>query len=178
MHPDEFNELIEKQTKPVILDVWATWCMPCRMMEPALRKVEKEYEGRVDVWRINADEAPDLVKHLGVLGVPSLLGYAGGKRVFRKTGAQDAKALHDLFEAALGNQVAPNGLRGLDRLLRAGSGAVFLGMGWLFQFDPILLVIGAVLVFSAFYDRCPVYRALAPRLAAFFKGNQAQQNDA
>lgn len=170
MNTDEFVSRLQAQTLPVIIDIWAPWCGPCRMMEADFKRLSKEYEGRVYVWKINADTEADLMQTLVVRAVPTIIGYAQGKRVFRKTGAQSAKALRGLFEAVLGNQSVPSGLRMQDRLLRLGSGIAVGVLGWVNDYNILLLVIAFVLAFSAVYDRCPVYQAIAPRL---FKGLQS-----
>jgi thioredoxin len=164
MKTDEFVQRLDSQTLPVILDIWAPWCGPCRQMEPHLKRLSKEYEGRVHVWKINADAEPELMQTLAVIGIPTLIGYADGKRVFRKTGSQSGKALQGLFEAVLGNQPVPSGIRPFDRLLRLGSGIAVGVLGWVNGPNYLLLGIALLLAFSAIYDRCPLYQAIAPRV--------------
>lgn len=164
MDTDTFVKRLNDYHLPVIIDISAPWCGPCRQMEPLFKRLSKEYEGRVAVWKINADTEPELMKTLAVMGIPTLIGYAQGKRIFRKTGGQGEKSLRGLFEAVLGNQTVPSGLRPLDRLLRLGSGIAVGLYGWLNGPNYLLLGIAFILAFSAIYDRCPLYRAVAPRL--------------
>jgi thioredoxin len=164
MNTDEFVERLNGYDQPVIIDIWAPWCGPCRQMDPAFKRLSKEYEGRVVVWKINADSEPELMKTLAVMGIPTIIGYANGKRVFRKTGAQGEKGLRGLFEAVLGNQPVPSGIRLFDRLLRLGSSIAVGVLGWLNGPNYLLLGIALILAFSAVYDRCPIYQAIAPRL--------------
>lgn len=164
MNTDEFVKRLNSYNQPVIIDIWAPWCGPCRQMDAAFKRLGKEYEGHVAVWKINSDSEPELMKTLAVMGIPTIIGYANGKRVFRKTGAQSEKNLRGFFEAVLGNQPVPSGLRLFDRLLRLGSGVAVGVLGWLNGPNYLLLGIALILAFSAFYDRCPLYQAIAPRL--------------
>ncbi len=181
MNTDEFVKRLNDYSLPVIIDISAPWCGPCRQMEPLFKRLSKEYEGRVAVWKINADNEPELMKTLAVMGIPTLIGYANGKRVFRKTGAQGEKSLRGLFEAALGNQAVPSGLRPLDRLLRLGSGIAVGVYGWLNGPNVLFLGIALLLAFSAIYDRCPLYQAVAPRflkwLQSVLSGKQSDPTE-
>ena len=69
MKQSAFEFKIRKNQRPVIVEVWAPWCGPCKSMAPYLKKAEQEFAGKVDLWRINADENTDLVKALGVRGI-------------------------------------------------------------------------------------------------------------
>ncbi|NTV35871.1 MAG: DUF2892 domain-containing protein [Anaerolineaceae bacterium] len=170
MDKTEFLKRLEESPRPVMVDLWAAWCGPCRAMEPAFKVAEEKYAGQVDVWKINADESPEVLKHLRVMGIPTVVGFSGGKEIIRRTGVQSVEALDILFQATLNGQssvIVPPAP--IDRLIRAGGGLALLLMGWTSGRSILLMAAGAVLLFSAFYDRCPVYRAIAPRIAEFFQ---------
>ena len=165
MNKHEFDDHLRTNPLPVVVDIWAPWCMPCRMIEPALHQFEKDYVGRVDVWKINADENADLLQSLGVSGIPTLLIFQGDREILRSTGAQPQARLRSLFESALaGEAPAQVGIPFTDRLIRLFLGISVAGISW-FQWHSIpLLILGGAIVFSAVYDRCPIWRAITSRL--------------
>lgn len=136
-------------------------------MEPKLAKLEAEYRGRVAVVRLNADEAPETVRNLGIFSVPTLIVVSGGREIARRTGAQSLQSLASLFEAAEAGTPPPLvSLPPQDRALRMLAGSAVLLIGLLSGPAWPLVGISALLLFSGVYDRCPVWRALSPRLAS------------
>jgi thioredoxin len=170
MKNSEFQKRLNEDPKPVIVDLWAPWCAPCRAMEPAFRQTSQKYIGQVDVLKINADESPEVLKALGVMGIPTVVGFAGGVEILRRTGIQSAEALDIIFDSTL-HQRKPAIIppAPIDRLIRSGVGLAGIALGWFSGQSILLMGIGGVLVFSAFYDRCPIYRAIIPRLATLFQ---------
>ncbi len=170
MNTPEFQKLITENPRALIVDLWAPWCGPCRAMEPAFKQVSQKYAGQVDVVKINADESPDVLKSLGVMGIPTVIGFAAGKEILRRTGMQSAEALDLLFDAAL-NQRKPAIMppAPIDRLTRSIGGLALIILGWVTWQSILIMAVGAVLLFSAFYDRCPIYRAVVPRISAWFQ---------
>ena len=83
----EFEQKILNSTLPVIVDFWAPWCTPCRMVAPILDKIAKEQEGKLVVAKVNTDENPEWAMKFGVQGIPTMLFVAGGKVVHRQVGA-------------------------------------------------------------------------------------------
>lgn len=131
------------------------------MVKPILEKLAMEYAGRVDLWQINADDNQDLLRELKVYGIPTLIVYHDGKETIRQVGAKPASVLQSLFETlATGNTPTQAGLSNLDRFIRFGAGMATAGIGWTTQSSWILFLLGGVLMFSAVYDRCPIWRAL------------------
>lgn len=165
----DFMQRLQASNTPVVVEIWAPWCAPCRQMAPALKRVEMAYAGRIELWRLNADEAASIVQELGVYGIPTLLLYRNGQEITRRTGGQSEAGLTAFFEAALSDApVAAPPLAQMDRWLRLIPGFVLLLLGWLNGPAWILMLVGLVLLFSAIYDRCPIWQALSSRVRARF----------
>ena len=156
-----FFEQLQQNPRPVVVDLWAPWCGPCKLIKPQLEKLAQEYAGRVDLWEINADENPDLLHSLKVYGIPTLISYDHGKEVRRYVGVKRRNELQLLFESlSTGGVPNANGLSSWDRLMRLVVGSIVFGMGWVNHHSWFTLALGGVLMFSAIYDRCPVWKAI------------------
>ena len=81
-----FHDAVEESPVPVLVDFWAPWCGPCRMVEPVVDRLSKEHAGRVKVVKINSDEAPALGERFNVRGIPTLILFDKGQVVDRVTG--------------------------------------------------------------------------------------------
>jgi len=92
-----FEETVLKSTLPVIVDFWAPWCGPCRMVAPVLDKLAKEQAGKLLVTKVNTDENPDWATRYGVQGIPTMLMIANGKIVHRQVGALPEKMLREVI---------------------------------------------------------------------------------
>jgi thioredoxin 2 len=97
----DFAEVAENATMPVLVDMWASWCGPCRMVSPALEQIAKEFAGRVKLVKINVDDAPALSERFTVKAVPTLLILNGSEVVARQAGAAPVPALRQWVERAL-----------------------------------------------------------------------------
>ena len=165
----EFFEKLRQNPRPVVVDLWAPWCGPCHTMAPFLQQAAQKFDNRVDVWKVNVDQSPEIAGELRVMGIPTLVGFAGGEEIVRKTGMQQAETIEVLFNATLKQQkLAILPPTRSDRVLRSGAGLVLAAVG-IAQGLVLPVVVGAVLVFSAFYDRCPVFSAIAPRVMAWLR---------
>jgi thioredoxin 2 len=98
---DDFAEVAEAAQIPVVVDFWASWCGPCRMVSPALQQVAAELAGRVKLVKVNVDEAPKLSERFGVQAVPTLVVLKRGRVVSRQAGAAPAPALREWVSNAL-----------------------------------------------------------------------------
>lgn len=103
----DFADVAEQSGIPVLVDVWAPWCMPCRMVSPALEQLARELTGRLKLVKVNLDEAPQLSQRFEVQAVPTLLLMDGGRVVARHVGAAPAGALRSWLEHGLTDGAAP-----------------------------------------------------------------------
>lgn len=98
---DTFAEIAENATVPVLVDLWAPWCGPCRMVSPALEQVATELAGRLKLVKVNVDNAPRLQQRFGVQAIPTLLILRDGQVAARHTGAAPAAALRAWVDQTL-----------------------------------------------------------------------------
>jgi thioredoxin 2 len=98
---DTFAEIAEAATLPVLVDLWAPWCAPCRLVSPALERLARDLAGRIKLVKVNVDEAPRLVQRFDVRAVPTLLILRNGELAARQAGALLPPALGTWVEQAL-----------------------------------------------------------------------------
>ena len=97
----DFEEVVTASTLPVLLDLWAPWCGPCRIVEPGVERAAGSLAGRLKVVKVNVDEAPRTAERLGVRGIPTLLLLRDGREVARQVGAVPPSALLRWAEEAI-----------------------------------------------------------------------------
>jgi thioredoxin 2 len=96
-----FAERVDQAQLPVLVDLWAPWCGPCRAVSPALENLARDRAGRIKLVKINVDESPVTAGRFGVQGIPTLLVLDKGTVVARQTGAAPESALRDWLDKAL-----------------------------------------------------------------------------
>ena len=90
---DNFEQEVLKADKPVLVDCWAPWCGPCRMVSPIVEEIAGEVAGRAKVGKVNVDEEPELAARYGVMSIPTLIVVKDGKVVSSTVGAQPKQAI-------------------------------------------------------------------------------------
>ena len=95
-----FEELVNSG-KPMVLDFWAEWCGPCRMVSPIIDELATEYEGRVTIGKMNVDESDDVVGRFGIRNIPTVLFFKDGKMVGKVVGATAKDKFVEKIEAML-----------------------------------------------------------------------------
>ena len=95
-----FNELVKGET-PVVVDFWAEWCGPCRMIGPIVDELATEYEGKVIVGKMNVDENNDVPGEYGIRSIPTILFFKGGELIDKHVGAASKNVLEDKLKALL-----------------------------------------------------------------------------
>lgn len=98
---DEFTVKVLNAEKPVLVEFGASWCGPCKMLEPVLIELASEYDGKVDFYTVNVDKTPELVMDYGIMGVPTIILFKEGKPQQRLTGYRPKAALEKAFLKSL-----------------------------------------------------------------------------
>lgn len=106
---ESFADVVTASVVPVLVDIWAPWCGPCRMVSPALEHLAGEMAGRIKLVKINADEAPRLSAQFEVRAIPTLLVMRGEEVLSRQTGAAPEAQLRDWLEQVLASASSHQG---------------------------------------------------------------------
>jgi thioredoxin 1 len=97
-----FETEVMRSKQLVLVDFWAEWCAPCRMMTPVVQSLAEKYQGRLSVVKVNVDENTSVTQRFGIKGVPTLIVFKGGKEAERLVGATNEQSVARLIEGHLG----------------------------------------------------------------------------
>ena len=98
---NENFETLKNGELPLVVDFWATWCGPCRMIAPIVEELAKEYDGRLNVGKCDVEECEDIAAEYGIRNIPTLLFFKGGEVVDKRVGAVSKQKLDEKFQSLL-----------------------------------------------------------------------------
>jgi thioredoxin 1 len=106
VHPEmldaqAFDKLLAESGGPVVVDFWAEWCGPCHMLAPSVAQLAREFAGRAVVGKLDADENPEILERYGIMGIPTLIYFQGGREVDRVLGVTGYGTLKGKLEKLL-----------------------------------------------------------------------------
>ena len=96
-----FKEIVLNSDKPVMLDFWAEWCGPCKMIGPFVEEISKEYDGKAIVGKVDVDNNPEVSMEFGIRNIPTVLFFKGGKIVDKQVGAVPKSILENKLKSQL-----------------------------------------------------------------------------
>ncbi|MDZ7265184.1 MAG: thioredoxin [candidate division KSB1 bacterium] len=99
--PKSFTQLIQQSELPVVVDFWAEWCGPCKMVSPSLERIAQEFSGQLLVVKINVDEKPHIAAQYQIQSIPTIMMFKNGRSIMRVVGAQPYEALKRQIQSAL-----------------------------------------------------------------------------
>ena len=97
----EFDSTVLQSERPVVLDFWAEWCQPCKMLAPTMEEIAGEYEDKVKIGKLNVDDNPNTATKYGIRGIPTLLFFKGGKVVQQVTGVKSKPEIKKIIDENL-----------------------------------------------------------------------------
>ena len=95
------SENLKNGELPLVVDFWATWCGPCRMIAPIIEELAKEYDGKINVGKCDVEECDDIAAEFGIRNIPTILFFKGGEIVDKMVGAASKSKIEEKFKALL-----------------------------------------------------------------------------
>ena len=99
---DTFDNEVVKNTDPILVDFWAPWCGPCRMLAPLVAELAKEYDGKVRVGKLNTDDHPNAATRYKISAIPTLLFFKGGKVIEQMVGVHSKADIKKILDGLVG----------------------------------------------------------------------------
>ena len=98
---ENFEKEVAGSDKPVLVDFWAPWCMPCKIIEPAVEKIADEMKSEIKVMKSNVDDVPEIATELSVLNIPTLILFKDGKELARMIGVNSKEAIENKIKSLI-----------------------------------------------------------------------------
>ena len=163
MNLNQLQNKITSSDKPIIIDFWANWCVPCKITKPILETLASEYSDKVEFLPIDADHSRELLEHFKVIGIPTVLTVRDGNVAGRVTGIQNESVYRAMFDALAEGKEVKIPMSPIDRTLRLAAG-ILLAIYGISSSNWLVLGIGGIVAFLGVYDRCPIWRAITGKL--------------
>ncbi|WP_298817466.1 thioredoxin domain-containing protein [Chloroflexus sp.] len=174
MNLSEFQARLRTYDLPVVVDIWAPWCLPCRVTRPVLQRLAQTYQGQVALWEINAEAHPELLRDLKVYGIPTLIVYRDGQEIIRHIGAKAEAELSEMFHHLAEGKTPPR-ISARERLIRIVVALVLAVIAWSGGVGWPLFVLAGLVLFSAVYDRCPVWQTITSWMRGMSKKQDTER---
>ena len=100
LYKETFEQEVLQSDIPVLVDFWATWCGPCKMIAPIVKEIADEYDGKILVGKVNVDEQPELAKRFGIASIPTVILFRNGEAVQRQMGVAPKAAFLNMLQEA------------------------------------------------------------------------------
>lgn len=101
-----FEQIVLQSERPVLVDFWAEWCAPCRMLAPIVDTIARHYAGAADVFKLNVDENPSVTQRYGIHGIPTLILFKEGKEQERIVGVASTEAISSMIDGHMGDRLS------------------------------------------------------------------------
>ncbi|MFA5143339.1 MAG: thioredoxin [Candidatus Omnitrophota bacterium] len=98
---ENFEKEVLRSDKPVLIDFWAPWCMPCKIIAPAVERLSEEMKAEAKIMKANVDEVPEIATELSILNIPTLVLFRGGKELARMIGVHSKEAIENKIRSVI-----------------------------------------------------------------------------